>query len=152
MTERALEELNQTELSQVTRELLKVLSVFPKEDELYLVQYLRVMQMFWQAEMQWDENYPLTADAAFGVNPILSNADDLTPEQQYRVITENLEEEWELSELMKKSLNQHKAHPEAEPAELMWEDENLLTLIFPLTADNLEMRAWEKWEENETEE
>ena len=157
MTERTLEELNQTELSKVTRELLQVLGVLLKEDELYLVQYLRTMQMMWQGTLQWDEDYPLTADAAYGVNPIFSNTDDLTPEQKYRVITNNLESEWELSELMKESLKWHKENPtddwnwEESLLDGLWEDEDLLSAIFPWTADNLEAEAWKYWEEDETE-
>lgn len=152
MTERTLEQLNQTPLSKAAKELLAELSVYPKTDELYLVQYLRVMQQMWQAEMQWNDGYPLTADEVFGVNPLLSNAEELTPEQQYRVMTNNdPEDEAYLLELMKTSLTWHRANPEAEMEEAMWKDEELLTTIFPWTADNLEMRMWTE-PEDETEE
>lgn len=150
--ERTLEQLNQTELSKATKDLLSELGTRPRTDELYLIQYLEVMQQMWETEMQWNDEYPLTADAAFGVNPILSNAYNLTPEQQYRVITNNLENEWELLEMMKTSLKWHKANPDAELTKAFQEDENLLTEIFPLTADNLEMQMWNHWEENETKE
>lgn len=150
--ERTLEQLNQTELSKATKELLAELGTHPITDELYLIQYLEVMQQMWETEMQWNDEYPLTADAAFGVNPILSNTYNLTPEQQYRVITNNLEDEDYLLEMMKTSLKWHKANPDAELTKALQEDENLLTEIFPLTADNLEMQMWNHWEENKTEE
>ena len=143
MTERTLEQLNQTPLSQETKKLLSELGVYLKSDELYLIQYLRTMQQMWQVEMQWNAGYPLTADAAYGVNPLLTNALELTPEQQYQVITNNdPEDEAYLLNLMKASLIWHRTNPAAELEEAMWENKELLTTIFPLTADNLEMQKW----------
>lgn len=150
--ERTLEQLNQTELSKTTKDLLTELGTYPRANELYLIQYLLIMQQIWGAEMQWNDKYPLTADAAYGVNPILSNVYSLTPEQQYRVMTNNLEDEDYLLEMMKESLTWHKANPDAEPTEALWADEDLLTEIFPLTADNLEMQTWNRPEEDEEEE
>ena len=147
MTERTLEQLNQTELSKATKELLLELGVFPNPNELYLIQYLEIMQALWQAEMQWNPDYPLHAWAAYGVNPILSNAYDLTPEWQYRVMTNNLECEWGLQEMMEASLKWHREHPEDEITDGLWEDQDLLTEIFPVTSDNLEMEAWKNWQE-----
>ena len=150
--ERTLEQLNQTELSNTTKDLLAELGTYPRTDELYLIQYLRKMRQIWEAEMQWNDEYPLTADAAYGVNPILSNVYSLTPEQQYRVMTNNLEDEDYLLEMMEASLTWHKTNPDAEIAEALWADEDLLTEIFPMTSDNLEMQMWNRPEKDEAEE